>query len=490
MSYFKGHFSNTFSYALAAITLFVFSTQFVACKKDQLLTDNAILDFSVDTIQFDTVFTAQGSSTKWFKVYNPENQPVEIGQIRLNGGANSDFKINIDGVEASAQSNILLRAKDSMYIFVMAYIDPRVGDAVREDSISFIIGGNEQKVYLSAYGWNANYLGQLGDTTWYVDQTFTLDNTKPNIILGWHAFQNSTLIIPPATKVYMHGGPTSKPAHRAFFYIGENSSAQIGVNGSFTDPVIIRTHRLESDFAAFPYHHDGFYFTPNSKDNKIHNTVITNATNAIIIDGASINNNPKLELHNTFIYNVEESGILALNGSLKASNTIIANSNQYNMILIKGGDYEFNHCTFVNYATTSYLSRKKPVLTMRDYQVSYDVNGNRVINVADGNFRFKNSIIYGTKSDEIEVDVYTNGGAQFDVNFDHCLIKKDTFVSNFQDCIFNQNPKFADMNEYDYSLDSTDSPAYQKGIQTTLINDILGNIRSNTPDLGAYEYQQ
>lgn len=491
MSYFKASFSNAFKYTFVSITALIFATQFMSCKKESLLTDNAILEFSTDTVQFDTIFTAQGSSTKWFKIYNPENQPVEIAQIRLNGASNSDFKINIDGVDATAQTNVLLRAKDSMYIFVMAYIDPNVGDAVREDSISFIIGGNEQKVYLSAYGWNANYLGNLGDTTWYENQTFTLDNTKPNIILGWHAFFNATLEILPGTKVYMHGGPTSKPAHRAFFYIGENATAKVGVNGSFNTPVIIQTHRLEADFQAFPYHHDGFYFTPKSKDNQIHNTIIRNATNAIVVDSLSVNNNPKLELHNTFIYNVEESGIIGINASVKASNTIIANSNQYNMILIKGGEYDFQHCTFANYATTSYLTRKKPIITMRDYQVTYDNSGNRIINVANGLFSFKNSIIYGTKSDEIEIDLAASATVNLDVNFENCLIKKDTFVSNFQDCIFNQDPRFADRDEYDYSLDSTNSAAYQKGILIPGLSlDILGNTRTNTPDLGAYEYQQ
>ena len=493
MSYFqnfKAQAYQSFLLTFMSLMALALTLQLSACKKDKILTDNAILEFSADTLQFDTVFTAQGSSTKWFKIYNPENQAIEISQILLNGGNNSDFKINIDGVEATSQSNILLRAKDSMYIFVMAYINPDRGDAIIEDSISFIIGGNEQKVYLSAYGWNANYIGALGDTTWYVNTTFTLDNTKPNIILGWHAFVDATLVIPPATKVYMHGGPTNKPAHRAFFYLGENASAQVGVNGDFTNPVIIQTHRLEADFQDFPYHHDGFYFTANSRDNKIHNTIIRNATNAIIVDSLSINSNPKLELHNTFIYNVEEAGIIGFNASIKATNTIIANSNQYNMILVKGGQYEFTHCTFANYATTSFLTRKKPIITMRNYQVVYNAAGQREIIYNTGNFDFRNSIIYGTKSDEIEVDLGNNNSIPLTINFEHCLIKKDTFASNFQNCIFNQDPLFENRDEYNYSLDSTNSPAYQVGMNTNITLDILGNPRSNTPDLGAYEYQQ
>ena len=50
-----------------------------------------------DTIRFDTVFTTLGSVTKQIRVYNNENKPLKIDQIRLGAGANSFYRLNVDG---------------------------------------------------------------------------------------------------------------------------------------------------------------------------------------------------------------------------------------------------------------------------------------------------------------------------------------------------------------------------------------------------------
>jgi hypothetical protein len=465
----------------------LFAAILVGCSRERVWTSSeAILNFSVDTLYFDTVFTQQGTSTRWFKVYNPYNKPLSISNIRLAGGAASDFQLNIDGVSATEQSEILLRPNDSMYIFVAARIDPSVGDALRMDSIYFNVNGNEQKVYLQAYGWNATYLGGIGDTTFYVDTIVTLSGTRPFFVAGWHIFVNSTLKIEPGTRLYMYGGPTPRIAERALLYFGDNSTIEIGINGSFQNPVIIQTHRLEEDFQDFPYHHDGIYLTAGSRDNRIHNCIIRNATDAIRVDSLSTNSNPKLEIRNTFIYNVERSAILARQGSVTADNTIIANANQYGLILLRGGDYNFTHCTFVNYATTSYLRRSEPVLSLRDYEVLPD----ETIVTANGNANFTNCIIYGTRAEEVEVEQVLGSSATLNVVFDHCLIKRDTFNRYLQDCISNQDPVFEDKEEYDYSLDSLISPAYRAGKPTGINTDILGIGRnSSTPDMGAYEWQ-
>ena len=67
------------------------------------------LNFSIDTLVFDTVFTTIGSSTQQFKIYNNENKPVQIDEIELMGGANSPFSINIDGEAKDFIKNITLR---------------------------------------------------------------------------------------------------------------------------------------------------------------------------------------------------------------------------------------------------------------------------------------------------------------------------------------------------------------------------------------------
>ena len=71
-----------------------------ACKRD-FFTESGPgeLQFSNDTIIFDTVFTTVGSTTHTLKVYNRNNNSVTISSIDLaNLNSQGVYRINIDGV--------------------------------------------------------------------------------------------------------------------------------------------------------------------------------------------------------------------------------------------------------------------------------------------------------------------------------------------------------------------------------------------------------
>ena len=103
---------------------FIISVLFIlmvmaGCQKENYLRDaNAKLDFSVDTLLFDTVFTTIGTVTRKFKVYNKHNQDLLISSISLAGGQSSAFRINADGRQGPSITDIQLAANDSLYIFV------------------------------------------------------------------------------------------------------------------------------------------------------------------------------------------------------------------------------------------------------------------------------------------------------------------------------------------------------------------------------------
>ena len=84
---------KTTRYLLLIISILYITTQ-SACKKDDLLTDgSATLEFSEDTILFDTVFVTLGSVTKNFKVFNTYDQPLKISNIKYGefGDQNGNF---------------------------------------------------------------------------------------------------------------------------------------------------------------------------------------------------------------------------------------------------------------------------------------------------------------------------------------------------------------------------------------------------------------
>ena len=108
---------NLLSIFTAIAILFLFS-----CKKDSFITSpNARLNVT-DSIKFDTVFTTTGSVTRSFKNFNDNNQKLLISKIRLMGGSNSPFKLNINGIAESEANNIEIDANDSIYVFVSVTI--------------------------------------------------------------------------------------------------------------------------------------------------------------------------------------------------------------------------------------------------------------------------------------------------------------------------------------------------------------------------------
>lgn len=479
----------SWSCLLALLTSF-----FISCTKSTpITTPGAGLGFSTDTLTFDTVFTNLGNATRRFKVYNTHTQPIRINRVHLAGGTTSDFKINIDGFAGVEAEGIEIPANDSIYIFATAFIDPNNGDAIREDSIVFETdGGGQQRVLLQAYGWNATYIGRVGFYSEYTNQTLTLTNTRPYIIMGVLGFQdNSCLEIQAGTQIFMYGGPSTRPGTRATIFIGRNSCIRSNVGGDLNNPVEFKTHRLEEDYQLITFHHGGIVLGSQSRDNVIEGTIIRNAVDGIFVDSASINGSPKLRLNNSKIYNVDRSCVLSRGGNIEMTNTVLANSNQYNFIGLRGGNYNFRHCTFVNYAA-GLVRRSKPIFSYRNYEIQI-INGAETAVIDRGEAYFTNCIIYGNRMEEIEIDYAQGPSPDFQYAFTNCLVQVDTFSQNLFNCIVNQDPLFVAPKEYDYQIDSSGSPANNAGTPNTIrgasgpFRDALGNTRDvNQPAIGAY----
>ena len=62
-----------------------------------LVESGGSLNFSTDTLRFDTVFTALASATQAIKIFNPQNERVVLSSVRLEGGNASFFQLNVEG---------------------------------------------------------------------------------------------------------------------------------------------------------------------------------------------------------------------------------------------------------------------------------------------------------------------------------------------------------------------------------------------------------
>src|SRR5690349_24752045 len=156
-------------YLLVAILL---TSILISCRKESFITSSsASLYTSADTLHFDTVFTTTGSTTRFFRIYNDNNQKLRLSKVSLRGGSTSFFDINVDGTPGPEVTDIEMDANDSIYVFVTVKIDPSAANLpfVVQDSIRIDYNGNERWVQLEAWGQNANFMRSriiTGNVTW------------------------------------------------------------------------------------------------------------------------------------------------------------------------------------------------------------------------------------------------------------------------------------------------------------------------------------
>ncbi|MBK9962506.1 MAG: hypothetical protein IPP06_14600 [Saprospiraceae bacterium] len=187
-----------------------------SCQQEQFTSDPAKLPaFSSDTISFDTVFTTLGSATLFIKIYNPHEEFLRITSIKLAGGQQSHFRMNLDGQPGTEFKDIEIRPKDSLYIFCEVTINPvdplEVSPFIMQDSIVFLTNSVSQRVLLEARGQNANYFPDKSNKAQVSlldlqGGTLRLDDPKPYIFYGIVVVDNGTLEIEAGTNLHFLAG--------------------------------------------------------------------------------------------------------------------------------------------------------------------------------------------------------------------------------------------------------------------------------------------
>ena len=450
----------------------------ISCKKDSFITSEfAQLNINADTLKYDTVFTTTGSITKSFKIINDNNQKLRLSKVKLMGGATSAYKMNVDGAPTTEVNDLVIEANDSVYVFVSVTINPNATNLpfIVSDSILINYNGNNRYVQLQAFGQNANFLRNrvvTGNVVW--------TNNLPYVILGSIRIDTTaSLTIQAGCRIFSH-------ADAPFIVDGT-----LTVNGTQTNNVVFTGDRLDEDYKNLPASWPGIYFRGSSKNNVLTYAVVKNAYQAIVTEKPSINANPKVILHQCVVDNAYDAGILCVNSSLQADNSLIINCGS-NISISYGGVYNFTHCTVAAYST-NYLTHKNPVLSVNNVLVQ--AGGNLT---ADLNAVFRNNIFWG--DDGIvkdELMVTKQGSNTFTVLFQNNIYRAQNVPSNvtFSNNIQNGEPTFDSINVtrniFDFRITKNAfAPGINAGILTAFPKDLADKPRNvGLPDLGCYERQ-
>jgi len=476
--------------------IIIFST----CIQENLINNSNSLNlqFSNDTIMFDTIFTSIGSTTKELMVYNNNNFDI-TANIKISGSSEGHFRMNIDGEPGNNQKEVLIRAKDSIFIFLEVTIDPNQQNTpyLVSDSIIFSVGENNRTVKLIAYGQDAyfhtanktGYIINGNDTTLFpyheIDCNETWSSDKPHVIYGY-------VIVDPGCELNINAGTTVYLHKNSGIIVGNPfsnlSGGSIKVNGELGNEVTFRGDRLDPWYDSIPGQWDRIWLYPGSLNNEFNYVNFQNGTIAIHADTIG-NNSPTAIINNCKIDNMSAIGILGQGTHLEVNNCIITKCGQYSIVCNIGGKYKFKHCTFANY--WNFDNRNTPSILLNNFYEG--ANGNTYIRDLEEVY-FGNCIIDGNLSTEISFQENQNG--LFNFTFDHCLIKidpeTDTESANYINIQKNKDPNFRNKKLFDFHL-SSESICNNAGDQnitqseSILFTDLEGKTRINPPDLGVYE---
>ena len=433
------------------------SLLFTSCwKEDDWRTEGVVLDFSCDTMAFDTVFTQMGTTTRQFKVYNHSHNPVRINEVTLQEGRQSRFRLNVDGDTNMVARNISIDAGDSVFVFVRANINPnqQTEPFLIEDAVLFRFDDGVQRLPLTAYGRNAVYHVPT-DTIHTADGTPVADmfgnpyaysvidcehwrHDLPHVILGYAVVDSRhTLHLQEGDELYF--------ANDAVLWIYD--SATLDIRGTAQQPVLLTSLRHDGWYDYLPGQWGYLWLSMGSVDNYIDHAVVENGYMGIAVDSCA-NANPTLRISNTEIRNHTLAGLRCNTAYIVGDNLLVTNCGMVTAALQYGGWYDFSHCTFANY--WRYDNRTVPSVLVSNY-LDDEATNTRYVWPMQG--VMTDCIVYGSLASEMNISLDSTSPVHFALT--HCLVRGGEW---------DEDPLFVDPAEGDYHLQE-DSPALGIGYQ-------------------------
>lgn len=445
---------------------------FTACIDDSFTTSpNDVLTFSTDTIDFDTIFTAEGTSTRTLKVYNRSNKSLLISSIKLGKEGHSGYIVNVDGLSGTTFTDTEIRGNDSLYIYVMANVAESGKNEVEEarDSLVFVTNGVTQHVKLLAKTQDAKRMRGL---TIYNDTLLTAE--KPFIVYdSLVVAPNATLSIEPGAVLHFHNGASL------------NVYGRLVAEGEPGRRVTLRGDRLDRMFADLPYDSlagqwGGIRFHEGSFDNRLTHACVRGMTWGIVCDSTDLSRTT-LTIHNSIIHNSTANLVEIQCNRVKITNSELSDAGA-SVLWLHKGVVDLTHCTLANY-------------------YFYDIIKGAIVHTAECekliewgvHLHLNNCLIAGNSSPVAEGD-FTGS----DVVLNSCLIAgvEGSDDANFIHTMWNGEPKFwlidKETYQYDYRLGSPESSAINWGavafVGDSTSSDMYGVARSGSIDVGAYQY--
>lgn len=416
-------------------------------RKDEVFTSdpNARLSFSVTALKYDTVYSDLTYPSRKIKVYNPNSEALSINEVVLDGGVASFYTILVNGQKGPIVNDLELLGGDSMLVYVNLFFNAQNNSSpyTLQDAIRFRFNGQEQTILLNAVGEDA-LLVESGDlpcaTVW--------DDQKTVILKGQATVPSGcTLTVQKGTKVLASSGTSI------------DVKGTLVIAGDKDNPVIMTS----TASGKAPGQWEGIRFYEGSLGNSISWLHLSNATTGLRFASTTASSLVDLSIDHTALYDFTDHVLDLSYCTLQASNCLFMASANALTVFSNDGSYTFKHCTWAGYSYDYY--REGPCIKTNIGALSLNIN---------------DAIVWGDKTNELEIDPTTTA------NIDTTVLKTNATIAG-QGQLVNQDPQFVSPVNRDYTLRSS-SPAIDKGVTSSVTDDLKGKSRDTTPDLGCFEY--
>lgn len=429
------------------------------------------LQFEKDTVHFDTLFTGELSVSKRLRVFNPSGKAVLIDRIELARGNQSPYLLYVNGRSGKQFGQQQILAGDSLLLLLEARLPETLdtGPYLASDLLVLENKGLQQEIPLVGYGQNAHFIGDsvlACNTIWNSPLPYVIEKSiLVDSLCTLSIAKGSRLYFKPGASLYVKGSLQAE---------GDTAKA---------DRILFRNHRIGPAYENQPGQWGGIIFLPGSKNNHLLYSNIRNAEYGVYLGTPDEDDEPDLELGHCRIENSLYAGIICYTSDLLAYNTLVSNAARYTVANLAGGNYSYQHCTFVNYFNKR---EAVPALLLSDNLLLADQSEIS----ASLNFTMVNSLVWGNLSGSSEVVLDIKQAEQLQIVAAHNLLRTADDLWEGNENILGTElnlPRFEDPYGYDYRPDSL-SPARDAGLTLGLSYDLEGLPRDQKPDIGAFEY--
>lgn len=450
----------------------------VSCIEDGFTTSPSdVLTFSRDTVNFDTVFTDLGTPTARLIVSNRAKKGINISSIRFKN-PETMFRMNVDGVSGYDFSDVEIRGKDSIFVFIECFIPetPDKSPGLVWDDLMFVTNGVTQTVRVEAYGQNVTRLRNIR-----VSEDMTLTSSQPYVIFDSLTVEPGVVLnIEPGAQLLFHDGAS---------LVVEGSLNAVGAPGQM---IQMRGDRLDDVLPDVGYdimagQWKGIRIGADSFDNRMEYVDMRSTVMGLAIDSCADLSRQKLTLVNSWLHNSQGNVLSSQYAKVDAYGCCFSEAAR-SVVRLAGGEHEFLQCTIANNYLFSAIMG--PLLQL-DHVMPEDAEENdRPLMKA----RFENSIIYGL-ADDLNIEDLTGS----DVFFRYVSLKSPgSDDDNFIDCQWDTDPMFytdRPIYYFNYRL-RDDSPVKDSG-DPSLVNQLvlydmdgIDRLNNGRPSLGAYQWVQ